>query len=186
MTSDATFPGVVAEAASGDDTPKNLVEQLAAKRRLIAETKETFIPITGYDQQPPLLLARYRLLDGPELNRIGDKVGREVKSRWDRQIYSAVDTFVAACIGFYVDKGDGKPVPMQHAGAEITGYTVALAEALQYRDEIPDGPDHIVARAVAFGLFANNDAAISEHNFMLNRWFANTSIDVSQGLLGNF
>lgn len=180
-----TFPGVASVAASGDETPENLVDQLAAKRKVISETKETFIPVPGYDQQPPLLLARYRLLDGPELSRLGDKISREVKGRWERQIYASIETFIAACVGFYIDKGDGKPVPMVHDGSPVTGYTVALAEALQYRDEIPDGPDHVVARAVAFGLFVNNDVAISEHAFRLNRWFSNTSIDVSQDLLGN-
>lgn len=178
-------PGVAASAASGDDSPENLLDQLAQKRKTINETKETYIPVPGYDENPPLLLARYRLLDGAELSRIGDKIQRDVKGRWDRQVYASIDTFIAACMGFFVDKGDGKPVPLVHQGEPITGYTQALAEALQYAGEVPDGPDHVIARAVAFGLFVNNDVAISEHAFRLNRWFSNTSIDVSQGFLGN-
>lgn len=166
-------PGAV---GSQDEGPDNLLEQLAAKRREISEIKETFIPIPGYDREPPMLLAKYRLLDGPEIARIGNKIRRETKNNWDRQVHGAIDTFIAACVGIFVDKGDGEPpVPLTLNGEEITGYTEAFASALQFEAE--------TARGIVLGVFAHNEIAISQHSFLLNRWFSDTSIDVTKEFL---
>jgi hypothetical protein len=167
--------------AVGSDAPNTLLDQLAAKRKEISETRETMVPIPGFDKDPPLLLAKYRLLEGPELDRIGTQVRRQVKGRWERQITAAIDTFVAACEGIYVDKGDGSgPQPLTLDGVPITGYTEELARALQFADQLPNPP---TARSIVLGLFTNNDVAISTHAMVLSRWFADTSVDVSQELL---
>lgn len=176
---DEQVPGLAEQAAREVDDP-NLLGQLAAKRREISTTRETFIPVPGYDREPPLLLIKYRLLEGPELTMIGEKIRREVRGSWDRQMFAAVDTFIAACVGIFVDKGDGKPVPVTYEGFPITGFNEDLAKALQFRDELPDPPS---ARSVVFGLFASNDVAISQHNYVLNRWFSDTSINVSEEML---
>lgn len=165
-----------------EDEAESPLEQLAAKRRVIAETRDTLVPVPGYDREPPLLLVKYKLLEGPDLVKIGDKISRETRSRWQRQILAAVDTFVAACMGFYVDKGDGKPVPLTYHGEPILRYDHTLAEALGFADELPPEP---TARAVVFGLFTSNDAMIAQHNYLLNRWFQDTSLDVSQEMAGN-
>jgi len=167
--------------AVGDDAPTTLLDQLASKRKEIADIRETFVPIPGYDKEPPLLLAKYRLLEGPELDRIGSRVRRDVKGRWDRQITAAIDTFIAACEGIYVDTGDGAgPRPLTLNGEPITGYTEELAQALKFASELPSPA---TARSVVLGLFTNNDVAISSHAMVLSRWFADTSIDVSQEML---
>lgn len=163
------------------DQPDSLLEQLAAKREEISNKKETFIPIPGYDVDPPLLLAKYRLLEGPELAGIADKARRETKSRWDRGMTAGLDTILMACIGIFVDTGNGKPVPLTLNGQEITGFNDDLAVALKFNDKLPEG---FVHRDVLYGLFGGNEVAIAEHNFRLNRWFGNTSIDVSQDLFG--
>lgn len=156
----------------------NLLSQLAEKRREIADTKDVFLPVPGYDKEAPILLIKYRLLTGPELERIGQKVRREVKGRWDRQLEAAVETFIAACDGVYVDLEDGKdPQPLTINGREVTGFTRDLAEGLEFADRLQD-PDR--ARDVLFGLFANNDVAISKHNFLLNMWMSDTSVDISK------
>ena len=163
-------PGVV-------DQPENLLDQLALRRKEISETKEVFIPVPGYDKEPPLLLIRYRLLEGPELDRIGNSIRRTFKSRWDRQLYAGVDTFINAVVGVFIDLGNGVPQPLTRNGVPILGFTRELAEGLQFADEIGD-PDR--PRDVVFGLFANNDVAIAQHNFLLNRWMGDTSVDVSK------
>jgi hypothetical protein len=175
-------PGIAQQAAVADADPTNLLEQLAAKRKEISENKETFIPIPGYDREPPLLLARYRLLEGPELAGIGQKVSREIKARWDRQLFAAIDTFIAACIGIYVDKGDGKPEPLTVNGDPVLGFDESLAEALHYKSELSQP---VRGRDVVLGLFGKNDVMITNHAMQLNRWFGDTTVDVSQEFLGN-
>lgn len=180
MTSIEDDAPPLSEQMAQEDAPENLLEQLAAKRRVLADTKEVNIPVTGYDREPPLLLIRYRLLEGPELSLIADKIQRESRSRWQRSISAAVDTFVKACVGFYVDLGDGLPQPLTLNGEHLTQFNRKLAVALKFDDELPD-PE--TARAVVFGLFANNDSAIAQHNWLLNRWFSDTSINIGEEML---
>jgi len=158
------------------------LEQLQAKHRELANTRHVDIPVPGYDKQPPLLFVRYRLLEGTEISRMGDKIRRETKDKWQRQIFAAVDTFIAACKGFYVDAGDGARQELKYEGEHLTNYDIRLAEAMGFRDELPEQP---TARAVAFSLFNSNDAAIAQHNALLNMWFADTSLDVQAELMGN-
>jgi hypothetical protein len=185
MTDDTqVVPDPVAQAAQ-DPQPSNVLEQLAAKRGVIADTREAFIPLPGYDKEPPLLLAKYRLIDGPELAQIGSDIQTEFRSRWDRSLYMAIATMVRACGGIYVDiAGDGNPVPLTLNGKPITGYNDDLAEALSFQDKLP--PNHR-DRDVLVGLFGGNEVMISSHAIILNRWFADTSLDISKEMLeGNF
>lgn len=164
-----------------EEQPDNLISQLREKRRAVEETKEVFLPIQGYDASPPKLLARYRLLSGPEINVIGEKVRRTIKGRWERQITAAVDFMIAACTGMFVDLEDGNgPIPLTFNGGEVTGFTEDLAQVLGFET---DG----TARSVVFGVFGKNELSISTHNIQLNRWMSDTSLDVTQDLLsGNF
>lgn len=178
MEPEDDVPPGLAEMAAADDAPTNLLEQLAAKRKELSDTKETFIPVPGYDRHPPLLLVRYKMLAGPELNIIGEKIRREVKDRLQRSMLAAVDTFIAAAIGLFVDQGDNKPPePLTYQGVTITGFTPELAEALQFTGELSDPP---TARSIVFKLFADNDSAIAKHNYMLNRWFTDPTLDVGE------
>jgi hypothetical protein len=70
-----------------------------------------------------------------------------------------------------------------YQGEHLMGFNLKLAEALGFADELPDPA---TARAVAFSLFNNNDAAIAQHNFLLNAWFSDTSLDVQAELMGSF
>jgi hypothetical protein len=182
MSEDDNRVPTLADVSGINEQPDDLLDQLAAKRQEVAENKETFIPIPGYDREPPILLARYRLLDGPEIQRLTTKVMRETKNKWDRNMNMAVDTFIAACTGIYVDLGDSgsAPQPLQYQKQPVTGFNADLAAALRFADKIAD-PN--LARNVVFGLFANNDVAIAQHNAMLNRWMGNTSIDITQEML---
>lgn len=169
-----------AEEVLADKEPESLLEQLAAKRAEISGTREVDLPVPGYDTQPPLLLIRYRLLDGNTLTKLGLKVRRQSSDRWTRALNAAIDTFIAACVGIYVDLGDGVLQPLTYKGEHLTGFTTDLAEALRFANELPENP---TMRNVVMGLFANNDVAITQHSFVLNRWFQNTSLDVNQEML---
>jgi hypothetical protein len=177
-------PTVPEQILSEEEQPQNLLDQLAARRKTIAETKEVTIPVPGYDREPPLLLIRYRLLEGPDMAKIANKVSRETKNRWQRGIFAAADTFIEAIVGFYVDLGDGMPQPLTYHGEHITAFSMQLAEALQFSDElVTSNGQPVTARRIVFALFANNDIALSQHNFVLNSWFADTSLDVSEAML---
>jgi hypothetical protein len=171
------------DQAVQDEPPVSPLDQLAAKHRELADTREVDIPVPGYDKQPPLLYIRYRLLEGNEIARMGDKIRRETRNQWQRQVFAAIDTFIAACKGFYCDQGDGLHNELMYQGEHLMGFNLKLAEALGFADELPDPA---TARAVAFSLFNNNDAAIAQHNFLLNAWFSDTSLDVQAELMGSF
>jgi len=169
------------EEALAEKEPENLLEQLAAKRREISDTREVDIPVPGYDTEPPLLLIRYRLLDGHELTQIGIRIRRQQKGdRWMRALNAALDTFIAACVGIYVDLGEGDVQPLTYKGEPIHGFTPELAEALQFEDDLPERAS---TRHIVMGLFANNDVAVTQHSYILNRWFQNTSLDINQEML---
>jgi len=158
------------------------LEALAAKHRELAETREVNIPVPGYDREPPRLLVRYRLLEGNEIARLGEKIRRETRNQWQRGVFAAIDTFINAVVGFYYDTGDGIYNELTYQGEHLTNFDMRLATALGFAGELPAEP---TARAVAFALFNNNDAAIAQHNYLLNSWFADTSLDVQNELLGN-
>lgn len=161
-----------------DEQPENLLNQLAAKRQIVAETKETLIPIQGYSETPPALMVKYRLLDGPEIARIATNTRQEFKNKWDRNVHAMVDVLIAACVGIYVDNDDGKePAPLTVSGQPLAGFSRGLAEGLQFADKIDD-PDR--PRDVVFGLFGNNDIALATHANNLNRWMSDTSVDVTR------
>lgn len=168
------------EVLADIEQPETVWDAFAEKRRAVAETKETLVSVPGYDREAPFLMIKYRLLDGPELDKLGAAVRQEFRNRWERTLYAAVDTFIAAVVGFYYDDGDGVPKPLTIAGEPVTGFTMDLAIAMKFHDTLKDPNSH---RQVVFGLFANNDVAISQHNFQLNRWFGDTSLDVSRELL---
>ena len=175
-------PGLT-DAAIQDPEPESLLEQLAAKHRQLADTKECYIPVPGYDKEPPLLLVCYRLIEGNEVARMGEKIKRETRNQWDRQVKIAVDTFIMTCKGFYVDAGDGDVKPLTFKGEHIVRFDGDLAEALGFVNELPE---EFTARSVVFALFNNNDAAIAQHSFYLNRWFSDTSINIQDEIAGNW
>lgn len=180
MSDKEIIPTPLEEAVNGKP-PESLLEQLAAKRQEISETKEVSIPVPGYDTEPPLLLIRYKLLDGSTLTKMALNLRRQNNTdRWIRALHASIDTFIIACVGFYVDLGDGNPEPLTYQGEHLTGFNSKLAEALQFKDELHEsaGP-----RDVVMALFGYNDVAITQHAYLLNRWFQNTALDVNQEML---
>lgn len=167
----------VAQAMADDKQPESLLDSLRKKREELSESRDTFIPLPGYDREPPMLLAQYRLLDGKEIEQIARKVTRETKDRWRRQVLAAVDTFIAACTGMYVDlqTGDG-PQPMTLNDQHIMGYDQDLAKALEFQAE--------TARQVVYGVFADNEVAMMQHGARLSLWMGDTTHQVDDEFLG--
>jgi hypothetical protein len=157
----------------------SLLDQLANKRKEIEEAREVDLRIPGYDRQPPILYGRYRMMDSAEIGKIGVRVRTATKNRMERQELAFVDTIIAACQGFYVDLGDGQLQPLTLNGNHISGYTLELAEALKFGDEI----NPTDARTIVYGLFANPNA-INDHGFRLMSWFTNVNMEVGEDLFG--
>jgi hypothetical protein len=170
-------PGNPALAATETEEASSLLEGLRQRRSELSETKEVLIPLPGYDREPPILMAKYRLLEGHEIDAIGRKVVRETKDRWDRQIIAAVDTFINACEGMYISMGNGKePEPLTMNGDPVAGYNQDLARALKF--------DADTAREVVMGVFAGNDVAIMQHNVRLSLWMGDTTRRIDEDFLG--
>lgn len=159
--------------------PDSGLEALRQKREAIASNQFTDLPVPGYDGEPPYLYVRYGLLTGPEIKRITDKVMRETKDQWDRQMLSSIDAMVESCQGFYIDYDDGLGRrPLTLGGEHITSYGPEIAEALGIEDASS-------ARKVVKEVFGNNDVALAAHNIQISRWMSNTSTKVDEEYLGN-
>lgn len=162
------------ESANG---PQSLMEQLRARREEVASTKETFIPVPGYEEVG--LQVQYRLMDRPEVEKIGRKLRKQgVKDRGQFQMLALVDVIIAATEGFYVQIG-GHTAPLTYGddGPHITRWE-KLAEFLGYNG------DGQTARDALYWCFAGNEFAVGNHGITLNRWFGNTGSEVDAEFLG--
>jgi len=179
---DPTAVGLGEVAAGGQDEESSLLDALARQHEELASTRETDIPLPNYGKSGITLYVRYRLLDGSELEQIGRKILSQFSKRqnYERQLYSAIDAMIAACQGFYVDKGDGEKQQLTLGGEPITGYDARLATALRFADKLdPRSP----ARSCVINFFGNNIVSLQQHNIVLGRWMGNTTTDVTQELL---
>lgn len=174
-----THPGTIERVMDpeGANGPQSLMEQLRAKRQEVAETKETMIPLPGYEEVG--LQAKYRLMDRPEVEKIGKKIRKQgVKDRGLFQMLALVDVIINSTEGFYVHQ-DGEQVELTYGddGPHITTWP-KLAEFLGHAGE----PD--TARNAVYWIFGNNEFAIGNHGIVLNRWFGNTGAEVDAEFLG--
>jgi hypothetical protein len=175
MTDD-TQP-LVHEVMSGEaQGPQSLAESLRAKRQEIAETRDTLIPIIGYTD--PVLLAKHRLMDRPEIEIIGKKVSRETKDRSERNMRLLADQIISSTVGFYFQRSfDPEPQMLEDEdGTPITQWD-QLANYLGWQ---PGG----TARGALYFVFGDNEFAIGQFGILLNRWMGNTAFEVDQEFLG--
>lgn len=169
------------QAVEGAPEERSLLDTLRAAKEE-AEAQETVdIKLPGFEKSSIRLYARYRMLEGKEIDERGRKIRREFKKEFDRQLYGSIDLMIAACEGiFYRTDEDDEPQQLTIGGSPVTGYTPALAEAFGVAID-----DRHPARSIVLGMFNNNDVAIGAHNLRLSLWMADTSTDVDQALLGN-
>jgi len=175
--------GEVAEQAASEDSGLpahngSLLDALAAQRDELATNREVYMPIPGYEREAMTLMAKYRLLDGEELAKIGVRVQRQFTKRqfYERNIYAAIDIMIESCVGLFVEMPDGGKIQLENEGRKIIGYNEDLAEALKFTDEIDPNQQ---ARSVVLGLFANNIVALQQHSILLGRWMGDTSTDAT-------
>lgn len=173
----------LAGAGSPQTTEQSLWDQLAQAREESAQARETFIAIPGYKGID--LLARYRLLEGHEIEKIarrsmGKKKQRQAGSMWDRNLSAAMDTMAEACTGIYYQReGDEEPQALAFGDEPIFGFgDPGLVTGLRL------DPSLDTVRKVILAMFGGNDLAISDHAIRLNRWFTDTNIDVDEDFLG--
>jgi hypothetical protein len=166
---------------SGLPDEGSLLDSLSEEREEVAANREVDIAIPGYRRVR--LYARYRLLDGPEISAIGQKIVKEFrKSRYNQALYGSIDAFLAACVGIYYEEEEGgERGQLTVNGVPVTGYTLELARGLKLEDRIdPQNP----ARSIVLLVFGGNEVAIQAHNLKLGRWMTDTSVDVDEEFLG--
>lgn len=170
---------LVHEVLSGDaQGPQSLAEQLRAKRTEIAETRDTLIPITGYNE--PVLMAKHRLMDRQEIERIGKRVVKETKDRGERNMRILCDQIINSAVGFYFQRAtDPEPLPLEDEHGEYITRWDQLATYLGW--DLAQGG---TARGALYFIFGDNEFAIGQFGILLNRWMGNTSFEVDSELLG--
>ena len=169
----------IADVVASDGAPDSLFEQLRQAREATAEDTDMFLAIPGYKEKGIHLYAKYQLLDGTALARIGRKV-QHIKDRWQRNLLAATDTIVASCTGMYVDleeEGNEEGYTQLTAdGTPINGYSDELAAKMNIQSNS--------ARGVVFGMFAGNELAVVQHSMRLQRWMGNTNLSVDEDFPG--
>jgi len=155
----------------------SFVEVFREELRELSETQEVYIPVRGYERTG--LQVRYHMPEhGKELGLIAQKVLRETKDTFTRNLYIAMDTMSHLCDGLYVQpEGVEEPVMLdpQELG-EPMQFDERLAEMMGANGEVHS------SRQVIRKLFANNDLAIVNHAERLQRWLANTKADIDAEL----
>jgi hypothetical protein len=161
---------------------RSLLEDLATQRAESATDRATFILIPGYNGID--LLARYRLVEGHELEaiarRIQGKGRRGGGGLWAKNMAAALDTMATACTGiFYQRDTDPAPQQLTVGGEPVENFgDPKLCEGLK----ILPMPDSV--RKIITLVFKGNDIAISNHAMKLNRWFADTNSEVDDDFMG--
>lgn len=172
--------GETVVAASGlpeEEKAGSLLDALASDLNSLATERETLIPVPGFGAKSGVGLSiRYRLLEGPELVSIGQRIQREFRKtqQYDRVTFASIDTMIAATTGFVAIK-DGEEIELP-----FTNFGLELAQALRIADKIDDNNP---ARSVVVSLFGGNMVALQQHSLLLARWMGDTSIDVTAEFL---
>ena len=172
---DATpVPGFENGDAPTQFSEVSIVDLLQADMQELAETKEAYIPVKGYERVG--LQVCYHLPDrGKELDQIARKVQREVKDNYNRNITIAIDTMIHLCSGLYVQPAgvtERVMLDLDHTGEPVM-FDEKLAEMLGIESQVS------TAREVVRKLFGNNEMMIISHAEKLNRWLQNTKADLS-------
>ena len=168
------------DAPIGMGQEPSIVDLLRQDLKDIEAAEDVLIPIVGYERVG--LRVKYRLpTTGKELDEIANKVRREFKDNYSRNLYSMVDTMIVLCEGLYVqpaienlESSIEGPVPLDpDLSGEPVRFDQRLAEAMGWTDQ------DMRARLVVRKIFGGNDMAISAHAEKLSRWLANTKADLT-------
>jgi len=157
----------------------SLADQLRARRAEIAESKDVFLPITGFEEFG--LVTKHRLMDRTEVERIGRKILSETRDRGERNMRILLDTIINSTTGFFIQKGEEEP---QEIINDLNGNSHVLSwdELAQYLGWSPG--EYGDARSALYWIFGNNEFAIGQYGILLNRWMGNTGLKVDEEFLG--
>jgi len=167
---------------TSDETQEHpsLADQLRARRAEIAEAKEVYLPIVGYEQFG--VVAQHRLMDRQEVERIGRKVLNEVRDRGERNMRILLDTIINSTEGFFLQVGEDEQ-PQEILDANLGDSPVISWDGFaRYLGWSPNGEGD--ARSALYFVFGYNEFAIGQYGILLNRWMGNTGIKVDEELLG--
>lgn len=153
------------------------VDVFKEELRELSETQEVYVPVKGYEKTG--LQIKYHMPEhGKELGLIAQRVMRETKDVFTRNLYIAMDTMSHLCDGLYVQpEGVEEPVMLdpQELG-EPMQFDERLAEMMGANGEVSS------SRQVIRKLFGGNDLAVVNHAERLQRWLANTKADLDAEL----
>lgn len=167
-------PVVDLEGAMRPFSESSLMDAVRQDYQELVATKDTYISVVGYSSTG--LSIRYRLpTSGKELDAVANKVFRQTKDSYDRNIGIAIDTMLLLCMGLYVKHPDEDNVYVELdptlEGSPV-GFDERLATAMQWENME-------TARQIVRKLFNGNDMAILNHAEKLNRWMMNTKADLT-------
>jgi hypothetical protein len=171
------------EMAAGEAVePESLMEQLRLRRAEVADTKEVLLPIVGFEDFG--LHVKHRLIDRIEVEDVGKRVAKQEKDRGERMMLILIDTIILSTEGFYVQrKLDREPVQLlDEKGGTNEPVTRWDQLALNLGWEPPLGNAN--ARTALMFVFGGNEFAVGQHGIRLNRWLANTGLQVDEEFLG--
>jgi hypothetical protein len=142
----------------------------------ISQVEDVYIPVKGYERTG--LAIRYHLPERhKELDTIANKVNREFKDNYSRNLHIGIDTMVYLCSGLYVKHPEPGTDEWVELDPQETGEPVHFDTRLA---GILGWDDVSTARQVVKRLFGGNELAINVHAERLNRWLANTKADINQ------
>lgn len=170
----------VGVSSSGDGV--NYIDIIKSELQELADAVDVYIPVIGYEKSG--LAIKYRMpVNGKELDDIARKVEhQDSKDSYYRNLYTAIDTIVTLCTGFYVrpyGTEDWVMLDPQESGVPVR-FDARMAEIVGL-------PESATARDILRKLFDKNEVAISLHAEKLSRWMSNKNADLSLELwqLGN-
>jgi hypothetical protein len=160
-----------AEAIStGAKLETSRLERLRERRRAAREDRDPLdLPIPGYGDE---LIARYRVLDYDELQKL-QKRGGEMARSGDKEagLKVTIDTIAQACVGIFLAEEDGSLRPLNEVdpsyGDEPVRYDERLAEVVGIDAE---GKVRILIRR-AFP----SDLSIIAHLERIDSWMSSTN-----------
>jgi len=167
----------------GESTPigseQSIVDLLKADLQDVQNVEDVTIAVPGWERTG--LAIRYRMPEsGKELGRISQKVLRETKDTFDRNLFIAIDTMIALNVGLYV-----RPAGVEdyvELDPDNQGAPISLSEKDRLVGVFGWNPDEAkTARSVVKKLFGN-DLALISHSEKLDRWLRDSKAEVEEGL----
>lgn len=163
------------EDTEEESTPQSLIDLIKQDVDDLVNDESTFIPVIGHERTG--LAIKYRMpTSGKELDTLARKVERQTKDKYERNLWTAMDTIIILCDGIYVrppylDLDDYVMLDPQDEGAPVKIDTRLAG--------IIGAPEDGTARGVLRKLFGNKETLILNHAERLNRWLNNTKADLT-------